>query len=388
MNRRAFIALLGSVAAWPVAARAQQADRVRRIGVVTSVLETDADLQALYAVLRQALQQLGWTEGRNIKFDQRFGSAGDSDVVRRHAQELVALAPDLIVASGSQNVAALQQVSRTVPIVFLGIVDPVGAGFVASLARPGGNTTGVTPFEYGMSGKWLELLKQIAPGMTRAAVLRDPSITAGVGQFAAIQSVAPLLGVELRPVDVRDAGEIERAVAAFALRSHGGLIVTLTGLTIRHRDLISTLAARHRLPAVYPYRYFVTSGGLISYGPNPIDEYRRAAGYVDRILKGEKPADLPVQAPTKYELVINLKTAKALGLDVAAVAARPRRRGDRIIAVLLRLLTAAFGTTRTSRSPLDMSVHWGEAVMRLWRLKRRSGPHKPRRGLHSCPDRI
>jgi ABC-type uncharacterized transport system substrate-binding protein len=290
--------------------------------VVTSALETDVDLQALYAVLRQALQQLGWTEGRNIQFDRRLGSAGDSDVVRRHAQELVALAPDLIVASGSQNVAALQQVSRTVPIVFLGIVDPVGAGFVASLARPGGNTTG-SPFEYGMSGKWLELLKQIAPGMTQAAVLRDPSLTAGVGQFAAIQSVAPLLGVELRPVDVRDAGEIERAVAAFALRSHGGLIVTLTGLTIRHRDLISTLAARHRLPAVYSYRYFVTSGGLISYGPNPIEEYRLAAGYVDRILKGEKPADLPVQTPTKYELVINLKTKRLRGR-----AARPFLHAD------------------------------------------------------------
>ena len=317
IRRREFITLLGgAAAAWPIMARAQQADRTRRIGVVTSALETDADLQALYAVLRQALQQLGWTEGRNIQIDRRLGSAGDSDVVRRHAQELVAFAPDLIVASGSQNVAALQQVSRTVPIVFLGIVDPVGAGLIASLARPGGNTTGFTPFEYGMGGKWLELLKQIAPGMTQAAVLRDPSITAGVGQFAAIQSVAPLLGVELRPVDVRDAGEIERAVAAFALRSHGGLIVTLTGLTIRHRGLISTLAARHRLPAVYSYRYFVTSGGLISYGPNPIEEYRKAAGYVDRILKGEKPADLPVQNPNKYELLINLKTAKALGLEV------------------------------------------------------------------------
>jgi putative ABC transport system substrate-binding protein len=321
MRRREFITLLGGAAVWPVTVRAQE--RVRRIGIVTSVLETDADAQARYAVLRQALQQLGWTEGRNIQFDYRFGSAGDSDVVRRHAQELVALAPDLVVASGSQNVAALQQVSRTVPIVFLGIVDPVGAGFVASLARPGGNTTGLTPFEYGMGGKWLELLKQIAPGMTQAAVLRDPSITAGVGQFAAIQSVAPLLGVELRPVDVRDAGEIERAVAAFALRSQGGLIVTLTGLTIRHRDLISTLAARYRLPAVYSYRYFVTSGGLISYGPNPITEYRQAAGYVDRILKGEKPADLPVQNPNKYELLINLKTAKALGLEVpASVLAR------------------------------------------------------------------
>jgi putative ABC transport system substrate-binding protein len=222
----------------------------------------------------------------------------------------------VIVANGSVAVASLLHATRAVPIVFTDVPDPVGAGFVDSLARPGGNVTGFMLFEYGMSGKWLELLKQIAPGMTQAAVLRDPSITAGVGQFAAIQSVAPLFGVELRPVDVRDAGEIERAIAAFALRSHSGLIVTLTGLTIRHRDLISALAARHRLPAVYPYRYFATSGGLISYGPNPIEESRQAAGYVDRILKGEKPADLPVQAPTKYELVINLKTAKALGLDV------------------------------------------------------------------------
>ena len=317
MKRREFITLLGgAAAAWPLAARAQQGERMRRVGTVTSALETDADLQARFAVLRQALQQLGWIEGRNIQFDQRFGSVGDSDIVRRHAQELVALAPDLVVASGSQNVAALQQVSRTVPIVFVGIADPVGAGFVASLARPGGNTTGFTPFEYGISAKWLHLLQEIDPRVTRAAVLRDPVIPASIGQFAAMQGVAPSLRMELSPIDVRDAAEIERAVAAFALRPHGGLIVTSTGFAIRHRDLISTLAARHRLSAVYPARYYVTSGGLISYGPDPIEVYRQAAGYVDRILKGEKPADLPVQAPTKYELVINLKTAKALGLDL------------------------------------------------------------------------
>jgi ABC-type uncharacterized transport system substrate-binding protein len=259
---------------------------------------------------------LGWTEGRNIQFYQRFGSVGDSDLVRRNAQELVALGPDLIVAAGGPNVAALQQVSRTVPIVFVGIVDPVGAGFVASVARPGGSTTGFTYFEYGMSAKWLELLKEIDPRVTRAAVLRDPVNPAGLGLFAAMQGVAPSLRMELSPIDVRDASEIERAVAAFASRSNGGLIVTQTGLTIRHRDLISTLAARHRLSAVYPVRYFVTSGGLISYGPDPTDQNRQAAGYVDRILRGEKPADLPVQAPTKYDLVINLKTARALGLTV------------------------------------------------------------------------
>jgi putative ABC transport system substrate-binding protein len=317
MRRREFITLIGgAAAAWPLAGWAQERERMRRVGMVTGVLETDADAQARFAVLRQALQQLGWTEGRNIQFYKRFGSAGDSDLVRRNAQELVALGTDLIVAAGSQNVAALQQVSRTVPIVFVGIVDPVGAGFVASIARPGGSTTGFTYFEYGMSAKWLELLKEIDPRVTRAAVLRDPVNPASLGLFAAMQGVAPSLRMELSPIDVRDAPEIERAVAAFASRSNGGLIVTQTGLTIRHRDLISTLAARHRLSAVYPVRYFVTSGGLISYGPDPIDQNRQAAGYVDRILRGEKPADLPVQAPTKYDLVINLKTAKALGLEV------------------------------------------------------------------------
>jgi putative ABC transport system substrate-binding protein len=315
MGRREFMALLGGAAAWPLAARAQQADRARRVGVLTSLSMDDPASQARFTTLQQGLQQLGWTESRNVQIDWRWG-AGNADNLRKYAAELAALVPDVIVANGSAAVASLLQATRAVPIVFTDVPDPVGAGFVDNLARPGANVTGFMLFEYGMSGKWLELLKQIAPRVTRAAVLRDPSVTAGVGQFAAIQSVAPLLGVELRPVDVRDAGEIERAVEAFALRSHGGLIVTLTGLTIRHRDLIGALAARHRLPAVYSYRYFATSGGLISYGPNPIEEYRQAAGYVDRILKGEKPADLPVQAPTKYELVINLKTAKAMGLNV------------------------------------------------------------------------
>jgi len=305
MRRREFITLLGGAAiTWPLAARAQQGERMRRIGVITSALETDRDYQTRFAVLWQTLQQLGWTQGRNIQIDQRFGSTGDSDLVRNQVQELVALAPDLIVASGGPNVAALQQASRSVPIVFVGVVDPVGAGFVASLARPGGNTTGFTSFEYGMSAKWLELLKEIDPRVTRAAVLRDPANPAGIGLLAAMQGVAPSLRMELSPIDVRDAPEIERAVAAFARGSNGGLIVTLTGFTIRHRDLISALAARHRLPAVYPSRYFVTSGGLVSYGPDSADLYRRAAAYVDRILKGEKPTDLPVQAPTKYELAI------------------------------------------------------------------------------------
>ena len=272
---------------------------------------------------------MGWTDGRNVRIDYRWG-AGDADNIRKYAAELVALAPDVILASGTATVAPLLQATRTVPIVFAQVTDPVGAGFVDSLARPGGNATGFMLFEYGISGKWLELLKEIAPRVTRAAVIRDPAITAGTGQFGAIQSVAPSLGMEVSPVNVRDAGEIERGVAAFARSANGGLIVTASALSVVHRDLIVTLAARHKLPAVYYRRLFVTGGGLISYGPDVVDQYRRAAGYVDRILKGEKPADLPVQAPTKYELVINLKTAKALGLDNAADATRPRRRGDRI----------------------------------------------------------
>ena len=264
----------------------------------------------------QSLQQLGWADGRNVRIDTRWATT-NSDDVRKHAAELAALAPDVLVAAtGTITVAALLQTTRTVPIVFVVVIDPVGAGFVASLARPGGNATGFTTFEYGMSGKWLELLKEIAPGTARVAVLRDPAIASGIGQFGAIQAVAPSLKVELSPIDVRDAAEIESAVTAFARSANGGLIVTPSALTTRYRDLIVALAARHELPAVYANRYFVTGGGLTFYGPDFIDQYRRAAGYVDRILKGEKPADMPVQAPTKYELVINLKTAKALWLAV------------------------------------------------------------------------
>jgi putative tryptophan/tyrosine transport system substrate-binding protein len=316
MRRREFITLLGGAAAWPLAARAQQAERVRRIGILMAAASDDAEFQARMAAFLQGLAQLGWTDGGNVRIDTRWATT-NADHLRRHAAELAALAPDVLVAAtGTATVAPLLQATRSVPIVFVPVIDPVGAGFVASLARPGGNATGFTMFEYGLSGKWLELLKQIVPGMTRAAVLRDPAIASGIGQFAAVQAVAPSLGVELSPVDVRDAPEIERAVTAFARSSNGALIVPGSAPATRHRDLIIALAARHRLPAVYASRYFVTDGGLISYGPDLIDQYRRAAGYVDRILKGEKPADLPVQAPTKYELVINLKTAKALGLEV------------------------------------------------------------------------
>jgi putative tryptophan/tyrosine transport system substrate-binding protein len=316
MKRREFIMLIGdAVAVWPLAARAQQPERIRRIGVLTGLAADDPDAQARYAAFLQGLQQLGWTDGRNVRIDTRW-AAGNADNIRKYAAELAALAPDVILGSGSAAVGSLLQATRAVPIVFAIVPDPVGSGFVDSLARPGGNATGFMQFEYSLSGKWLELLKQIAPGVTRAAVLWDPAITAGIGQFAIIQSVAPSLGVELSPVSVRDAGEIERAIAAFARISNGGLIVTASALSVVHREQIITLAARHKLPAVYFTRFFVTGGGLISYGADFIDQMRRAAGYVDRILKGEKPADLPVQAPTKYELVINLKTAKALGLTV------------------------------------------------------------------------
>jgi putative tryptophan/tyrosine transport system substrate-binding protein len=313
MRRREFITVLGGVAAWPLAVRAQQPDRIRRIGMLMTV--DDPEAQARVAAFQQGLQQLGWIVGRNVRIDTRWGG-GDADRTRRYAVELVALAPDIILAHGSATVGPLLQATRAVPIVFAYVPDPVGAGFVDSLARPGGNATGFTPFEYSTSGKWLELLKQIAPSVTRAAVIRDAAISTGIGQFAAIQSVAASFGVELSPVNLRDAGEIERAVAAFARSSNDGLIVTGSALAALHRNLIITLAARHKLPAVYFERHFVTDGGLISYGPDMVDMYRLAAGYVDRILKGEKPADLPVQASTKYELVINLKTAKALGLDV------------------------------------------------------------------------
>jgi putative ABC transport system substrate-binding protein len=313
MKRREFISLLGGAAvAWPLAARTQQGERPRRIGVLMNLAADDPQGQARIAAFVQGLAQLGWTEGRNVRIDYRWGP-GDAERYRRYAAELVRLAPDIILASASPTVAAFQQTNRTVPIVFASVIDPVGAGFVASLARPGGNATGFITFEYALAAKWLELLKEIAPGVTRAAVLRDPATAAGIGQFAAIQGAASL-GVELSPIAVHDAGEIERTVAAFARGSNGGLIV-VAGAS-GHRELIIMLAARHRLPAVYPFRFDATNGGLISYGPDIVDQYRRAAAYVDRILKGEKPADLPVQAPTKYELVLNLKTAKALGLEV------------------------------------------------------------------------
>jgi ABC-type uncharacterized transport system substrate-binding protein len=317
VRRRQFITLLGgAAAAWPLVVRAQQAERMRRIGVLMPLPADDPVVQARVAAFAQGLQQSGWTIGRNVQIDTRWAAA-DADRIRSHAAELVALAPDVILTSGNAGVAPLLQASRTVPIVFAIVPDPVGAGFVDSLARPGGNATGFIAYEYSLGAKWLELLKQIAPGITRAAVLRDPALASGPGQFAAIQSVAPSFGVELTPVNVvRDPGEIERGITAFARSTNGGLITTGSALTAFHRDLIIALAARHKLPAVYIERFFVTAGGLISYGPNFVDQFRRAAGYVDRILKGEKPANLPVQAPTKYELVINLKTAKALGLEI------------------------------------------------------------------------
>jgi putative tryptophan/tyrosine transport system substrate-binding protein len=316
MGRREFVAFLGSAAAaWPLAARAQQRERMRRVGVLTPFAADDAEGHARLTAFAQALQQAGWTLGQNLRLDYRWGD-GKPDTMRKYAAELVALAPDVILASSSAALAPLLEATRTVPIVFAGIGDPVAAGYIESLAQPGGNATGFTVFEYSIGGKWLELLKDIAPRVTRAAVLRQSGIAAGPGLFGAVQALAPSLGVELRPVDVREAGEIERAVTAFAHSSNGGLIVFGSpGATI-HRDLIIALAAKHRLPAVYSTRHFAASGGLISFGPDFLDQHRRAAGYVDRILKGEKPADLPVQAPIKYELVINLKTAKALGLEI------------------------------------------------------------------------
>ena len=315
MQRREFITLLGgATVAWPLAAQAQQPGAMRRIGVLTGIAVNNSATKAQHAAFLQGLQQLGWIDGRNVRIDTR-GAAGNAADARKYAAELVALAPDVILVVGT-SVEQLLQVTRTVPIVFVIAPDPVGSGFANSLSRPGGNATGFMQFEYGLTAKWPELLKEIAPGVTRAAVLRDSARPAGIGQFAVIQYVAASVGVEVSPVGVRDAPEIERTITAFAREPNGGLIVTASALAVVHRDLIVTVAARHKLPAIYSQRIFVTDGGLISYGADFPDQFRRAASYVDRILKGEKPADLPVQAPTKYELVINLKTAKALDLTV------------------------------------------------------------------------
>jgi len=315
MRRREFITLIGgAAAAWPVAASAQQPARVRSIGVLMSLGADDREGQARLAAFLQELQQLGWMVGRNARIDIRWGA--DVATIRKKAAELVALAPNVIVTGGAAGLGPLLDASRTVPIVFVLVADPVGAGFVDSLARPGGNATGFLSVEYGMGGKLLELLKEIAPRVTRAAVIRDPAISAGIGLFGAIQSAAPGLGVDVTPVNARDESEMERAVAAFARSPNAGMIVTASALANAHRDLIVALAARYKLPAVYYSRPFVAAGGLVSYAPDIMDQYRLSAGYVDRILRGEKPADLPVQAPTKYELTVNLKTAKAPGLTV------------------------------------------------------------------------
>jgi putative ABC transport system substrate-binding protein len=313
VRRRDFIKVIaGSAAAWPFTARAQE--RIRLVGLLNILAEDDPESRLRIVAFKKSLQGLGWTEGSNVRIEARW-AGGDIERLRKHAKELVALGPDVILTSGSVTVRPIQEATRTIPIVFVQAVDPVGSGYVESMSHPGGNTTGFTQFEYSLSGKWLELLKQIAPQVTRVAVIRHPVHGSGIAQFAVIQAFAPPLGVELTPIDARDVGEIDRGITAFAGFGSGGLIVT-SGGTAYHRDVIIPLAARFRLPAVYPYRYYTIDGGLASYGPNTIEQYRRAALYIDRILKGEKPADLPVQAPTKYELIINLKTAKALGLTV------------------------------------------------------------------------
>jgi putative ABC transport system substrate-binding protein len=327
IGRREFITLLGGAAAvWPLAVRAQQGERMRRIGVLITLAADDPEAQARIGAFLQGMQELGWTLGRNVRIDYRW--ARDVNSISRYATELVALAPDVLLANANPSVVALQGATPSVPIVFVAVTDPVAASFVENLARPGGNATGFSTGEYGTSAKWLELLKEIAPSITQVAVLQDPQNLSSLPQFAAIQSVAPSLGVELKSLPLRDVGEIERILAAFAHGSNLGLIATRTQAANLRRDLIIALAARHRLPAVYPLRFFVTGGGLISYGPDIVDQYRRAAGYVDRILRGEKPADLPVQAPTKYELVINLKTAKAMGLEIPATVLA---RADEVI---------------------------------------------------------
>ncbi|MGA7085699.1 MAG: ABC transporter substrate-binding protein [Pseudolabrys sp.] len=315
MQRRQFIALLGGAATWPLVALAQQDQRVRRIGVLSALAEDDPESVARYPAFEQALKALGWTNGSNLRVDYRWGAADDPDRARKLVAEIIALAPDVILMSGTSVVTPLMHATRTIPIVFVQVVDPVGAGFVESLARPGGNITGFTPFEYSLAAKWVELLKQIAPHVTRAAVIRDPTRAYGIGQFAVVQAIAPSLGMEVSPINAPDVSEIESAIAEFARSPNGGLVVALGGTAI-HRNEIIALAAKHRLPAVYSYSYFVRSGGLISYGPDTLDQYRRAADYIDRIFKGEKPADLPVQTPTKYNLAINLKTAQSLGLAV------------------------------------------------------------------------
>jgi ABC-type uncharacterized transport system substrate-binding protein len=317
VRRRKIMALLWGAATWPLAAGAQQPERIRRVGVIQTTAAGDPQGQARNAALLQGLQQLGWTEGRNLRIETRWGAA-NADDMRKYAVEFAALAPDVILTSGANTVEQLLKATRTAPIVFVNVVDPVGAGLVETLARPGGTATGFILFEYSLGGKWLELLKQVAPVVQRVAVLRDPSYTSGIGQFGAMQSVAPSFGVEVSPINFRDVSDIERGITAFARSSKGdcGLIVTGSALAVVNRDLIITLVARHKLPAVYYERYFVSDGGLISYGPDIIDQYRHAASYVDRILKGERPADMPVQAPTKYQLIINLKTAKVLGFTI------------------------------------------------------------------------
>jgi len=317
MQRREFIAALGSAAAWPLAARAQQPERVRRISVLTGIAGNDSEIKDRLTAFSRQLQQLGWTEGRNVRIDIR-GGGGDLAATQKHATELVALAPDMILAIGNVTLAPLIEATRTVPIVFTVVIDPVGAGFVETLSRPGGNVTGLMMFEYSLSGKWLELLREIAPKVTRAAVLREPASTAGIGQFAVIQAVAPSLGIEVSAMNVRDAGQIERAITEFARTGNGGLIVAASPGSVVYRHLINDLALRYKLPTVHTGRSFIADGGLVSYGPNLVEQTRQAAFYVDRIFKGEKPADMPVQAPTKYELAINLKTAKALEINVPA----------------------------------------------------------------------
>jgi putative ABC transport system substrate-binding protein len=316
MRRRAFVTLVGGTAtAWPLAANAQPAEPVRRVGVLMNLAADDPLGQVRQAAFLQGLQETGWSVGKNVRVDTRWGAA-DAGRFRMYAAELVALAPDVLLAGSGATMPALMEATRTVPIVFVLVPDPVGSGFVASLGRPGGNATGFTQFEFGVSGKWLEVLKEIAPGVRRTAILRDPADPAGIGQFGALQSAAPSFGMDVQPIDVRDPGEIERGIAALAGAANGGLIVTGSTPAGAHRELIIAAAARHRLPAVYPYSFFPAGGGLVSYGPDTNDQYRRAASYVDRILKGEKPADMPVQAPIKYELVINLRTARVLGLAV------------------------------------------------------------------------